>query len=143
MVVSAAMRLEYLTPNDWALLRSRSRSLSLRRGEVIISINSRPSALFILKKGSATVEVTRGEVIARLKTGDICGEMAFIENNVASASVVAETETEVEVFDLPQLGEVFSSYPHLEARFYKSVALLLSRRLRRTSSELAKSISKG
>jgi hypothetical protein len=69
--------------------------------------------------------------------------MAFIENSVASASVVAETETEVDAFHLSQVSEIFSSYPHLEARFYKSVALLLSRRLRRTSSELAKSISKG
>jgi signal-transduction protein with cAMP-binding, CBS, and nucleotidyltransferase domain len=143
MLVSAAMRLEYLTPNDWALLRSRSRTSSFRKGEVIIPINSKPDALFILKKGSATVEVTRGTVIARLTAGDICGEMAFIENSVASASVVAETETEVDAFHLSQVSEIFSSYPHLEARFYKSVALLLSRRLRRTSSELAKSISKG
>lgn len=132
------MRLEYLTANDWALLRSKSRHVSFRKGEFIIPINSRPTALFILKKGSATVEVTRGNVIARLTAGDICGEMGFVERNVASASVVAETETEVEAFDLSEISAIFISYPHLEARFYKSIALLLSQRLRRTSAQLAK-----
>jgi len=136
------MRLEYLTPNDWALLRSRSHSRLFRKGEFIIPINSRPSSVFILKNGSATVEVTRGNPIAKLTTGDICGEMSFIENTVASASVVADSDTEVDVLDLPEISAIFDSYPHLEARFYKSIALLLSRRLRRTSSELAKSMAK-
>lgn len=137
------MRLEYLTPNDWALLRSKSRRQSFKQGGLIIPINTRPTALFILQKGSATVEVNRGTVIARLAPGDICGEMAFVENNVASASVIAaEPETEVEVLDVPEVSAIFSSYPHLEARFYKSLALVLSQRLRKTSSELAKSIAK-
>jgi len=137
------MRLEYLTPNDWALLRSKSRRLSFKKGDAIIQINTRPAALFIVEKGSAIVEVTPGSVIARLTPGDICGEMAFIENNVASASVLAaESDTEVDAIDFPQVTAIFSSYPHLEARFYKSLALLLSQRLRRTSSELAKSMAK-
>lgn len=132
------MRLEYLTANDWALLRSKSRNVSFHKGEFIIPISSRPTALFVLKKGTAVVEVIRGNVIARLAPGDICGEMAFVENNVASASVVAETEIEAEVFDLSEIKAIFSSYPHVEARFYKSLAVLLSQRLRRTSSQLAK-----
>ena len=132
------MRLEYLTDNDWALLRSKSRNVSFHKGEFIIPISSRLVALFLLKKGTAVVEVTRGNVIARLTAGDICGEMAFVENNVASASVVAEVECEAEAFDLSEINAIFSSYPHLEARFYKSLALLLSHRLRRTSSQLAK-----
>jgi|SRR5882724_4645812 len=133
------MRLEYLTSNDWALLRSKSRALSFRPGEIIIAINSRPDRLFVLKSGNATIEVTRGNVIARLSAGDICGEMAFVEDSVASASVIAEKATEADALDLASLKETFASFPHLEARFYKSLALLLSRRLRKTSAELAKS----
>src|SRR5215469_8751680 len=136
------MRLEYLTSNDWALLRSKSRRLSFDKGALIIPINTRPTALFILQKGSATVEMIRGTVVARLTPGDICGEMAFVENTVASASVIAaEPETQVEVLDLPEVVAIFSSYPHLEARFYKSLALVLSQRLRKTSSELVKSMA--
>ena len=65
--------------------------------------------------------------------------MAFVEDSVASASVIAEKATEADALDLASLKETFASFPHLEARFYKSLALLLSRRLRKTSAELAKS----
>lgn len=137
------MRLEHLTSNDWALLQSKSRKLCFDKGESIIKINTRPTALFIIKKGSATVEVIKGKVIARLTPGDICGEMAFIQNSVTSASVLAaERETEVDAIDLAEVSAIFSSFPHLEARFYKSLALVLSQRLRQTSSELAKSLAR-
>ncbi|HWZ42822.1 MAG TPA: cyclic nucleotide-binding domain-containing protein [Candidatus Saccharimonadales bacterium] len=115
--------------------------MSFGFGEIMIRMNSRPEALFILTSGSATVEVTRGSAIARLMVGDICGEMAFVENNLASASVIAAEDTETDALYLSELTEIFTSFPHLEARFYKSLALLLSRRLRRTSGELAKALS--
>lgn len=136
------MQLKYLTANDWALLKTISRRLVFKPREIIITINSRPNALFILASGSAVVEVMRGTAIARLAPGDICGEMAFIESNAASASVVAETETEVDVLDLPKISEVFTHHPHLEARFFKSLALLLSQRLRSTSMQLSKAASR-
>jgi CRP-like cAMP-binding protein len=131
-------QLKYLTANDWALLRSIALRRVFKAREIIIAINSQPNALFILANGSATVEVMRGQPIAKLKAGDICGEMAFLENNAASASVVAETEVEAEVLEIGGVHRIFELYPHVQARFYKSLALLLSQRLRSTSARLAK-----
>lgn len=131
-------QLKYLTENDWALLRSIAKRRTFKVREIIISINSQPNSLFILATGSATVEVMRGQPIAKLKAGDICGEMAFLENNAASASVVAETEVEADVLELAAVHRIFELYPHVQARFYKSLALLLSQRLRSTSARLAK-----
>ncbi len=130
------MQLRYLTPNDWALLRSKSRRATFKPREIIIAINSRPNALYILVSGTAVVEVMRGSPVAKLNPGEICGEMAFIENGAASASVVAETEAVFDVLDLAVLAEIFVNYPHLEARFYKSLAVLLSQRLRATLGQI-------
>lgn len=135
------MQLKYLTENDWALLRSISRRRTFKARELIISINSQPNALFILVTGAAAVEVIRGHPIAKLKAGEICGEMAFLEGSAASASVIAETETEADVLDLPEIEKIFALYPHLQGRFYRSLALLLSQRLRATSARLAKAAS--
>jgi CRP-like cAMP-binding protein len=132
------MQLRYLTSNDWALLRSKSRRVTYKPREIIIAINSRPSSLFTVVSGIAAVEVVRGTPVAKLTTGEIFGEMAFIENAAASASVVAETEVVVDVLDLTVLGELFSNFPHLEARFFKSLALLLSQRLRSTLGRMSK-----
>jgi CRP-like cAMP-binding protein len=132
------MQLRYLTSNDWALLRSKSRRVTYKPREIIIAINSRPSSLFMLVSGNAAVEVVRGTPVANLSAGEIVGEMAFVENAAASASVVAETEVVVDVLDLMVLGELFSNFPHLEARFFKSLALLLSQRLRSTLGRMSK-----
>jgi CRP-like cAMP-binding protein len=132
------VHLKYLTENDWRLLRSKARRLTFRPQEIIIAVNARPSALFVLERGSVSVEIIRGTAIAKLSVGSIFGEMAFVEDSVASASVVAETETEVDALDLNDVKDIFTSYPHLEGRFYKSIALLLSQRLRQTSGQLTK-----
>jgi CRP-like cAMP-binding protein len=135
------MKLRYLTANDWALLRSKSRRVTYKPREIIIAINSKPTSLFVLVSGTAAVEVMRGDPVAKLSPGEICGEMAFIENAAASASVVAETEMEVDVLDLAVLGEIFVHFPHLEARFFKSLALLLSQRLRSTLGRISQTAS--
>jgi CRP/FNR family transcriptional regulator, cyclic AMP receptor protein len=131
------MKLKYLTDNDWALLRSKARRTAFKPREILITINSRPAGLFVLVSGTASVEVVRNTPVAKLSPGEICGEMAFIENGAASASVVAETELEADVLELGVLNDVFISYPHLEARFYKSLALLLSQRLRSTLMKMS------
>jgi CRP-like cAMP-binding protein len=130
--------LKYLTENDWKLLRSKSRRIVFAAQQLIIAVNSRPAALFALVRGSVVIEVLRGTPIAKLSPGDIFGEMAFVEDSVASASAVAETEAEVDAIDVNDIKEVFQLYPHLEARFYKSIALMLSQRLRQTSGQLAR-----
>ncbi len=134
--------MKYLTENDWALLRSKSSRMTYAAQQLIVAVNSRPTALFVLVRGSVTIEVQRGTPIARLSPGDIFGEMAFVEGNVASASVVAEVESEVDIIELDDIKEMFSQYPHLAARFHKSIALMLSQRLRQTSGHLARTKAK-
>jgi hypothetical protein len=52
--------------------------------------------------------------------------------------VIADEELTAESLDAATLQALFESFPHVGARFFRSVALTLSRRLRATSAELAK-----
>ena len=54
------MQLKYLTENDVALLRSIATRQTFKPREIIIAVNSKPKALYILTAGSATVELVRG-----------------------------------------------------------------------------------
>ena len=56
--------------------------------------------------------------------------MAFLENNLASATAKAEEAVEAYALDWSSLGELFELFPHLASRFYRSLAVNLSRRLR-------------
>lgn len=132
------MRLKYLTDNDWALLRSIARNRKFKTREALIAIHAPVKALYVVTEGTVAVEVVRGMPVARLIAGDICGEMAFLEHSTASASVIAETETHADVLDVGEVEKIFALYPHLQARFYKSLALLLAQRLRATTSRLAR-----
>lgn len=136
--------LQFLTPNDWALLRDKAREIQFAKDQRLIHEGLVGNTLYILKTGTARVErKNAGHAIriATLKAGDICGEMSFIEKTSASASVVADEPLTADALDAAVLAQIFESFPHVGSRFFRSVALMLSRRLRATSAELTKAKS--
>jgi len=88
------------------------------------------------------VELTGTEstiIVAKLEPEDICGDMAFLEKSTATAAVIAKNElVEVDAIRAEDLRKLFESFPGLGARFYRSLAVVLARRLRETSKHLAR-----
>ncbi len=133
--------LPFLTATDWALLRDKARERQFKKDERLIHEGLAGNTLYIIKSGTARVERrdgAQGIRIATLGAGDICGEMAFIEKASASASVIADEALAADALDAVTLQSVFESFPHVGSRFFRSVALILSQRLRATSAELVK-----
>ncbi|HVP43975.1 MAG TPA: cyclic nucleotide-binding domain-containing protein [Terriglobales bacterium] len=138
--------LPFLTANDWALLRDKAHERQFNKDQRLIHEGLAGNTLFLIESGKARVERRNGAQTIRIATlgaGDICGEMSFIEKGSASASVVADEELRALALDSTTLQAVFESFPHVGSRFFRSVALVLSRRLRATSAELAKSRAGG
>lgn len=123
-------RLEYLTPNDWQLIVDRSKRTAFNKGDVLIQAGKQNKTVYLLVKGNARVEASTKAFIAQLQPGEVCGEMAFLENGVASASVTAAAALEVCAIEWSALSDLFELYPHLGSRFYRSLAVNLSRRMR-------------
>ena len=129
---TAEHRLEYLTPNDWALLIDRATKVTFKKEETLIKKGKQTHVLYLLVRGTAKIEAEFvGMRIAQVGPGQICGEMAFLENGVASATAIAEQEVEACAIDWSALSDLFELYPHVASRFYRSLAVTLSRRLRR------------
>jgi CRP-like cAMP-binding protein len=128
-------RLEYLNASDVALLSSKSKPRFYGAGEPLIKEGSISPGFFMIRSGEAEVR-RNGMVLAKFGSGDVCGEMSFLEDSNASASVVATGNTAVEFLAASELTNVFLAFPHLASRFYRSMALTLSRRLRTTSQQL-------
>ena len=129
LLQSAKNPLRYLTPNDWALIIDRAKRLSFKKDEKLVSQGKQARTLYVLAAGkvSITVSATR---IAQIGPGEICGEMAFLEDSIASATATAEGEVEAYALEWSILQDLFELFPHLASRFYRSVAVNLSRRLR-------------
>ena len=132
--------MEYLTPNDKQLLFSKASRLTFAKDQKIIEEGSPSRAVYFIREGSARVHrmgMHPETQLATLNPGDVCGEMAFLEGLTASASVVANDGVVAEAIDSTVLHSIFEAFPHLGARFYRSVAVILSRRLRETSRRLS------
>jgi signal-transduction protein with cAMP-binding, CBS, and nucleotidyltransferase domain len=123
-------RLEYLTQNDWTLIVDRSKRSTFRKNDILIDQGKQAKTVYLLVRGTARVETPSKAVVAHIDPGQVCGEMAFLENSVASATVTADEDLEVCAVEWAALLDLFELFPHLGSRFYRSLAVSLSRRLR-------------
>jgi CRP/FNR family transcriptional regulator, cyclic AMP receptor protein len=128
-VLSSKQGLMYLTGNDWALIIDKASRVHLKKGAVLMSAGKNTDGIYLLMKGSALVQMPhRG--LRSIGPGEVCGEMSFLEEAPASATVAAEGDLEAYHLDRLTLQGLFELFPHLGSRFYRSVATNLSRRLR-------------
>ena len=127
---SSKQGLIYLTVNDWALVADKASRVRFKKGEVLVQKGKKGIGVFLLLKGTARVQIPPRTSAPVIGPGEICGEMSFLEDTAASASVVAEGEVEAYHLDHPTLQSLFELFPHLASRFYRSLATNLSRRLR-------------
>ena len=132
--------LRFLTQDDRRLLFENARRVTYRFGEEILAEGSRHQALFVVRRGQVRVEhfgFGGASTVATLGPGEVFGEMSFVDHEGASAAVVADGEVEVDVIGAEQMNSLMFSVPGLAARFFHSLAVTLSHRLReaRTPSD--------
>lgn len=128
--------LSYLTEGDWALLRAHGSEIRCERDAVIVREGSEARGVMLLRSGVARVEQDRGGMtitLARMSPGEVFGEMSLLEEATASASVIADEPAIVEVFERGHIEALLQSDPGFSARFHRSIAVHLSRRLRERS----------
>jgi len=112
------------------------RTQSFGPDEVILAQGERRRALFFVRRGAVRVERQHMQFVvevSRLETGEVFGEMSFVEDFGASASVVADGCVEVDIVDEAVVGQLIRDDTGFEGRFYHSLAEILSRRLRETT----------
>jgi CRP-like cAMP-binding protein len=107
----------------------RTKRTPFRKGDVLIQQGKQMKTVYVLVRGRAKIESSKA-VIAHIGPGQVCGEMAFLENGAASATVTAEDDGEACAIEWKALSDLFELFPHLGSRFYRSLAVNLSRRLR-------------
>jgi CRP-like cAMP-binding protein len=131
--------LRFMTDDDQRLLLERAQVRHFGRGEVILAEGSRSQAIFVLQQGFVRIErahLGQGIAMARRGPGEVFGEMSFVERDSASASVIADEEVQVAVIDGADIQALLASVPGLATRFYQSLALTLSQRLRELTAFL-------
>ena len=128
---AANNRLEYLTQNDWLLIADKAEPIQFKNGGKRFNEGKQTKAVYLLIKGTVGIQTGNETESAQVGPGGICGEMAYLETANASATAVAKEDVETLAISWSELDDLFALYPHLASRFYRSLAVTLSRRLRR------------
>ncbi|MBM0743486.1 cyclic nucleotide-binding domain-containing protein [Phormidium sp. CLA17] len=121
---------------DWMLATGTREKIPA--GTVLIKEGIPIDSLFILLEGilSVTTAVTQGCEIANLLSGDIVGEMSFIDTRPPSATVSAKEAALVLCIPREKLAERLKLDIGFAARFYHALAICLSSRMRFTVNQL-------
>jgi len=127
---SAKYGLLYLSPNDWNLIVDKARRVSFKTGDKIVRRGEKTNGVHLILEGTAFVELPAQVRFPAIGPGEVCGEMSFLDELPASANVVADEPVEALFLDRPTLSSLFELFPHLGSRFYRSLAVSLSHRLR-------------
>ncbi|MEY2632436.1 MAG: hypothetical protein RIR00_1090 [Pseudomonadota bacterium] len=125
-----------LSDDDVELLASQGRRRDVPAGECIIRQGEAVSEIFILIDGRMEVSVTGFGPVAEIGSGEIIGEMSFIDRRPPAASVTALGPCRLLALSRSGLEAQLAAHPPFAARFYKAIATFLSDRLRGTVSRL-------
>jgi CRP/FNR family transcriptional regulator, cyclic AMP receptor protein len=124
--------LDQFTDTDVEWLITHCSRERLGPGKVLIQEGQHADALYILLDG--VLEVTNADLskdqAIKLVCGEVVGEMSFIDGRPPSATVTAVTPAVVLAIPRTQIAAKLAREPEFAARFYRSIALFLSHRLR-------------
>jgi len=109
-------------------------------GDVIIAEGDEASRIFILLAGEVAVVKGGEQLVTMNQSGDIFGELAALEDEVRSASVVAVKEAFCLAVDQKFLQHILPKEDNAPfyACLYEFIAKLTTKRLKATSQYLAK-----
>lgn len=126
------------TPEQVGRVLSCSSETQFEKGSVVIRESGESSDIYLVMDGRVDVEIQsyarsplkRGNKrLALLRSGDIFGEMAYIEQRRRAAKVSAFDDVRVLCIAKADLDALFEQEPKLGFLFMRNVARIISQRL--------------
>ena len=123
-----------LTDDDVVWLTEAGAAKQLAAGTRLIEEGTAIQSIYFLLDGEARVtKAGHGPTdIARLRAGDMIGEMSFIDASLPSASVTTSVDSTVMEIPRHTLEHKLRADSGFASRFFRALAMLLSDRLRQT-----------
>ncbi len=124
-----------LDDSDIAWMAERGAVKNLSPGTVLIQEGRPAEHLFLLLDGRFSVSVG-GKEIARLFSGELIGEISFVDSRPPSASVVSSGKCNVLAIPRVELQDKLDRDFKFASHFYRAIAVFLAERLRVTTGRL-------
>jgi extracellular factor (EF) 3-hydroxypalmitic acid methyl ester biosynthesis protein len=137
--------LNELADSEIAWLRTEGERRYCEPGALLVQDGTRIETLYVVLSGmlSVTIGGANGREIARLGPGQIIGEMSFLEDRPASATVRALEGSEVLALSRTAVEAKLEQDPTFSAHMYRGLAIVASRRLRNVVGQLERWLETG
>ena len=135
-----------LSDEEIATVRGIATTIETPAGEYIVKQGEMVSSVYVLLEGEVRVTAVMAEgdetvgrdeeMLVRLETGEVFGELSFVTGEVPNLSVVAETDVVMAAIPHEELHELLEKDASLCKRFLFAFTRLLVSRIRDTGKEL-------
>jgi CRP-like cAMP-binding protein len=118
--------------DDIEWLARTGRKLRLEEGRTLIREREPIDSVYIVTDGSFAVRTAGGGEVARVGSGEVLGEISYVDRRPPTATVTALESSGVIAIDRAALTAKLHADPAFAARFYRALAVFLAARLRST-----------
>lgn len=116
---------------DWLMRVGRKEQIAT--GSRLIEEGHPVDAFYVVVSGEFQVVVAlQGREIARLKSGEVFGEISFLDSRPPVATVIATRDSIVFTIPRKALQQKLDDGGKFAAHFYRAIALFLADRMRNT-----------
>ena len=121
---------------------SKLKEKKVKAGDLIVKEGDIGDEVYIIKQGSVrvlknTLENDTYTVITLSSNENIFfGELALVDNDTRSASVMAETECDLLVFSRDSFNKLAEEDPYLGFKITHSIAKIIATRLRKANKDI-------
>ena len=127
---SSLIMFDELNDDDVSVLIHSCEKLHFKARDLVIDSGQKGKGIFIILQGQCRVETAAGQVLDTLQSGDIVGEVSFVDQRNTVAKVIALGELITAVVYEDVLREWIRKDSGFASRFYLGVARTLAYRLR-------------
>jgi CRP-like cAMP-binding protein len=126
---------------DLGPLAAHLKERRLRPGQVLMTEGEPGHEMYFVRRGELAIlkRITGGveQVVGRVGPGEFVGEMALFDRRPRSASIRAESETDLLVLDRPAVQALINMSPAAAAAFLRALSEEFIGRLRRSNALVA------
>ena len=116
--------LSQLTEQELTALIYKTRKINFQTGKIILFQGEFSNRLFIVEKGKVGIYISKEakkEKVAELTENHYFGEISLVQPVPASATVIAEVDSDILVIDKENLDELFRTNPAVLDIIHKKI----------------------
>ncbi len=122
-----------LSDADVEWLASSGQRRVLDPGTTLIPLGSRVDNLYFVLDGRLQIKSKSGDIIAKLESGEIIGEMSLVDPAPTAVSVEVETLTTVLSLPDAMVRDKLATDLPFASRFYRALCVFMADRMRQTT----------